>query len=75
MRGAGHQLAIGAMANLTYLDLGANQIGDVGMTALSSALVSGALPALAVLNLAANQIGDPGMMAFATSLGKQLKPS
>ena len=52
------------------LQLGGNQIGDAGLTALAKAVESGALPALEKLNLFRNQIGDAGLQAFADAVSK-----
>ena len=51
------------------LHLGANKIGDAGVSALAGACASGALPQLTHLNLSANSIGDPGMQSLADACG------
>ena len=58
----------GALATLTSLDLGYNQIGDEGTKVFSTALSSGALANLTKLDLTFNQIGDEGMQAFSTAI-------
>ena len=61
---------MGALAKCTYINLGVNQVGDAGLSALAGALSSGALPALRILGLGNNNIGDVGLQAFADALGK-----
>jgi Leucine-rich repeat (LRR) protein len=57
------------LANLAELYLQANQTGDEGMKAFSSALTSaGSLVNLTKLYLHYNQIGDEGMQAFSSAL-------
>jgi hypothetical protein len=58
----------GALASVTELVLGDNQIGDVGMQAFSTALAGGALASLTRLYLDNNQIGDKGLEAFSGAL-------
>ena len=53
------------MANLTYLDLDTNNIGDPGLASLADACARGLLPKLEILNLDRNQIGDAGLSALA----------
>jgi hypothetical protein len=61
-------LAKGAMAQLTYLSLNSNSIGDQGMNSFSTVLASGAMAKVTTLNLSGNKIGDGGMNAFSTAL-------
>ena len=58
----------GALANLTELHLGRNNIGDEGMQVFSTAISSGALASLTHLMLNSNQIGDVGITAFAGAI-------
>ena len=44
-------IARGALANLTYLGLGNNQIGDAGMSEFSRAIASGSLANLQFLGI------------------------
>ena len=52
---------------LQVLRLNRNQVGDVGMQALASAVASGAM-ALEWLDLNSNQIGDAGLAALARAI-------
>ena len=52
------------------LDLRVNAIGDIGITALATAVASGALASLQAIDLSINAIGDPGITALADALGK-----
>jgi len=64
----------GALANLKWLNLYDNKIGDVGMSAFAQAVKpvskggSGALPNLTELNVGSNHIGDAGVTAFAQAI-------
>ena len=58
------------MCHTQWLDLGFNNIGDAGLTALAKAVESGALDKLEYLRLDQNQIGDAGLQAFADAMGK-----
>ena len=62
--------ARGLLANLKWLTLTGNQIGDEGMHAFSSALAKGALPNLKELNLLKNEIGDAGVSALADACAR-----
>ena len=63
------------MAGLTHLNLGGNQFGDDGVSALAKAITpvseggSGALPSIKKLDLGANKFGDEGVKAFAAAAG------
>ena len=59
-------LGTGALAQLSYLALDGNQIGD--LTALATECVSGALASLQTLSLSRNLIGDVGTTALADIL-------
>ena len=48
MKALASAVTMGAMAELTYLDLGYNQISNEGMQALSSAIANGAMGLLTV---------------------------
>ena len=67
-------IASGALANLTFLGLAGNQIGDAGMSEFSRAIASGSLGALKVLLLSNNQIGDDGMKAFSDAIASGSLP-
>ena len=56
------------MCHTQYLLLGANKIGDAGLTALAKAVESGALASLEKLILYSNAIGDEGMSALAKAI-------
>ena len=58
------------MCHTQWLDLGGNNIGDAGLTALAKAVESGALASLEALDLSKNEIGEAGMTAFADAVGK-----
>ena len=45
-----------------------NSIGDVGITALATAVGSGALAQCTYINLGGNKIGDAGLSALAGAL-------
>lgn len=60
--------AHGKNFSIQVLGLDDNDIGDVGMRALSELLHTGALPALTTLGLGHNQIGNHGLVAFAEAL-------
>ena len=67
--------ARGALANLTKLNLGSNQIGDVGFTAFAEACAKGALARLETLHLQVDHhIGDVGLTAFAKACAKGALP-
>ena len=55
--------ASGALAQLTYLDLRQNQIGDPGLTSLADACARGALPALRILDLFNNPASNEAKQA------------
>jgi len=61
-------IAIGAVPNLTSLDLSFNAISDAGCEALSNAIKSCGVPKLETLLLSHNRIGDRGCCAFGTAL-------
>ncbi len=67
--------ASGALPNLEKLRLDNNNIGDIGLSALATAVGNGALPLLNSLYLGDNQIGDSGLASFATALGSGALPS
>lgn len=56
--------ANGALANLTYLDLHGNQIGDPGLKYLAKALSSSALPVLQTLYIHNNEASSEGKQAI-----------
>ena len=58
------------MCHTQWLDLGGNNIGDAGLTALAKAVESGALASCQELNLNSNHICDIGISALAEALGK-----
>ena len=60
--------ALSAFRRLAVMYLGDNQIGDAGLTSLSTALSNGALGQLEALHLEKNQIGDQGLEALAEAL-------
>ena len=62
------------MCHTQRLNLGGNQIGDAGLTALAKAVESGALASCQTLNLSFNQIGDAGLSALAAAVGKGALP-
>ena len=55
------------MCHTQWLDLGGNQIGDAGLTALAKVVGSGALASLLQLSLISNLIGDAGLSALASA--------
>ena len=57
------------MCHTQTLELGSNQIGDAGLTALAKAVESGALASLQLLDLQVNQIGDAGLSSLAAAVG------
>ena len=59
--------ANGALAQVTYLNLRSNQIGNAGLSALATACAKGALAQVTGLTLSFNQIGDAGLSALATA--------
>jgi hypothetical protein len=59
---------MGSLAELTWLNLGGNQISDPGMVSLSDAIASGSMANLNALFLGYNKIGDEGMKAFASAI-------
>ena len=63
------------MCHTQWLDLGGNNIGDAGLTALAKAVESGALASLEVLFLENNQISDAGLSALAEAVGKGALPA
>ena len=64
-----------ALAQLQELWLSDNQIGDVGLTALSNACAGGALAQLQKLFLDGNQVGDVGLTALANACASGALPS
>ena len=58
------------MCHTQTIELGRNDIGDAGLTALAKAVESGALPQLKQLWLSKNKIGDVGLSALAEAVGK-----
>ena len=52
------EIASGSLANLQWLGLSGNQIGDAGMTELSRAIASGSLPALQYAFMSGNPGSD-----------------
>ena len=56
------------MAQLDWLQLSNNEIGDSGVKALADAVSSGALASLEKLSLFQNAIGDEGMSALAKAI-------
>lgn len=61
-------VAVGSLANLKYLDLGDNKIGDDGISAFCEAMVRGILANLKGLSVGGNQIGDIGMEELSLAL-------
>jgi len=57
-----------AMANVSYLSLRSNQVGDRGMLAFSAAVATGALARCTELHLGFNRIGDEGLTALTKAL-------
>jgi len=66
--------ARGALPHLETLYLYNNQIGDAGLTSLSTALARGALPQLVDLHLSLNQISDAGLTSFSEALASGALP-
>ena len=62
------------MCHTQELELGGNQIGDAGLTALAKAVESGALPQLEMLWLAGNSIGDVSLSALADVVSRGALP-
>ena len=58
------------MCNTQVLDLGGNQFGDPGVTALAQACAGGALAQCQRLVLAENKIGDPGLASLADACAR-----
>jgi len=72
---AGRLSAMGALAQLRKLILGANQIGDAGLAALCQNVPRGALGNLSELWLGGTNIGDEGMVALANAIRGGKLPS
>ena len=68
-------ISSGSMANLEYLNLGGNQIGDVGMAVFSpNPYRVHAWGGSVAFFLTGNLIGDAGMIKFSEALGKGSLP-
>lgn len=65
----------GALPRLKLLDLGDNEMGNVGLSALAEAVGNGALPALTYLALDQNKIGDKGLQSLASAVGSGALPA
>ena len=63
--------ASGALPKLESLNLAVSSIGDVGITALATAVGSGALASCQKLDLSYNQISDAGLTALAGALSRK----
>ena len=60
--------SLASVPRLHSLWLDGNRVGDVGASALASALAGGALSRLRRLSLERNEIGDAGLAALGTAL-------
>ena len=63
-------VAMRLLRSLELLNLGGNQIGDVGMQAFADAIGSGSMANLESLDISDNKIGDPGLISLSEALAK-----
>ena len=59
----------GALSKLAHLNVGSNEITDLGCSHFAQALRRGALPKLVHLSFGLNQLGDDGIVALAEATG------